>query len=113
MFQSAAVRRAVLLMGVVGVVLGMIVQTSSAPAIATQTAATAGRAGMSASELAMVDAVNAARASGRTCGDLGFFRAVPPLRTNALLAAAAQRHADDMMKNAFLEFICRALGELG
>lgn len=40
--------------------------------------------------------VNAARASGTTCGDT-FRPAVPPLKANDLLIQAAQAHSDDML----------------
>ena len=47
------------------------------------------------------DAINAARAHARDCGDT-HFRAAPPLTWNAKLGAAAQEHSDDMARNDFM-----------
>ena len=45
----------------------------------------------------ILDGINAARASGRTCGDRHYPPA-PPLQWNAQLAAAAQTHSDNMAR---------------
>jgi uncharacterized protein YkwD len=44
----------------------------------------------------MLVAVNAARATGRSCGTAGFFAAAGPLSWSPALAAAAQGHSDTM-----------------
>lgn len=51
---------------------------------------------------ALLDAVNAARASERACGARGTFPAVPALRLEARLLTAAQAHADDMHEHGFM-----------
>ena len=48
-----------------------------------------------------LDAINAARAHARDCGDT-HFQAAPPLTWNAKLGAAAQEHSDDMARNDFM-----------
>ena len=52
-------------------------------------------------ELRMVKLVNKARASGRKCGQYGYYDSVPPLAANKKLSAAAQAHSDDMATNNF------------
>lgn len=55
---------------------------------------------ISADEQTILDAVNAARASARTCGTTTF-AATTPLTWNAQLAAAARIHSDDMAQNGY------------
>ena len=57
--------------------------------------------GMTPVERSLVAATNAARATGRTCGPYGYFRAAAPLVPNGLLAIAARSHAGDMASRNF------------
>lgn len=56
---------------------------------------------ISPDEQTILDAVNAARATARTCGGTAF-PAVPPLTWNAQLADAARAHSADMAQNGYL-----------
>ncbi len=47
--------------------------------------------------------VNQARATGRTCGDKGYFPPVPPIAWNEALAQAALAHSTDMAAKAYFE----------
>ena len=49
----------------------------------------------------MLDAVNAARAAGQTCGS-DVMAPAPPLVWNARLTSAAARHSSDMAANGFM-----------
>ncbi|WP_407570410.1 CAP domain-containing protein [Deinococcus altitudinis] len=55
---------------------------------------------ISADEQTILDAVNVARASARTCGTTAF-AATTPLTWNAQLAAAARVHSEDMAQNGY------------
>lgn len=48
----------------------------------------------------MLHEVNQARSQARQCGGQGFV-AVPPLKLNAALQRAAQKHADDMAQKGY------------
>jgi len=54
---------------------------------------------------AYLNAVNNARATGRTCGSLGFFPAVPPLSWSDALYKAAYEHSEDMATSKVFEHI--------
>ncbi|MEM1153379.1 MAG: CAP domain-containing protein, partial [Pseudomonadota bacterium] len=56
---------------------------------------------MTTEDRAMLNAVNAVRAQGRTCGSLGTFPAVAPLTWNCALKKAAFGHSKDMATNNF------------
>jgi len=58
-------------------------------------------AGMTPTEMAVVDLTNAARAVGRTCGSYGYRGPARPLLPQPQLAASAQRHSDDMAVRNF------------
>lgn len=57
---------------------------------------------LSATDRAMLAAVNAARASSRSCGKR-FYEATSPLRWNCTLAAVADAHSKDMASHNFLD----------
>lgn len=58
-------------------------------------------AGMTATETTMLQATNAARSVGRSCGQYGSFPPAPALRPSHQLATAAQRHGDDLARHDF------------
>lgn len=62
-------------------------------------------AGMTATEMGMLNATNALRAKGRTCGTYGYFPGRGPLTPSASLALAAQRHSDDMAVHNFFSHL--------
>jgi len=54
-----------------------------------------------ADKQSFLNAVNNARAAGRTCGSRGFFEAAPPLEWNTALYTAAYEHGEDMASKGF------------
>ncbi|MGY2893505.1 CAP domain-containing protein [Deinococcus sp. UYEF24] len=72
---------------------------TNAPVAAVPAAPVTSQA-ISADEQTIMDAVNVARASARTCGTTAF-AATTPLTWNAQLAAAAKVHSDDMAQNGY------------
>ncbi len=54
-------------------------------------------------ELAMLDAIDARRSEGRTCGPRGSFDPAPPLRLRGALTCAARVHALDMAREGFVD----------
>ncbi len=57
--------------------------------------------GSDSEQLRLLQLVNAARAQGHDCGSEGLFEPAAPLTWNDLLAAAAQRHSNDMAQRDF------------
>ena len=55
----------------------------------------------SAQKAEFLDAVNAARAVGRSCGKYGYMKAVPPLKWDDGLYRAAYEHSNDIAINGY------------